>query len=258
MRFVLFDSVITKECSIRKSWKAHRRHGLRLFGWHFLIMAVSSAGFLIIVAFPLGAAWALGWFSHPRDHLIAIVSGGLVFFCVTAGFVLIMILIQVLTKDFVVPQMALENLSAMEGWRRLWSWLRVEKAGYAGYIGMKAVLAIAAGVFLAIIIVIALLAFIIPVVAIRVFAGLSGIIGLTWTLSTIILAVVAALIAFAICMFVISFISVPAIVFFPAYSMYFLAPRYPPLAAVLWTGAGADVPQPSAPAEPPPWSPAPV
>jgi hypothetical protein len=29
-------------------------------------------------------------------------------------------------------------------------------------------------------------------------------------------------------------ISVPVIVFFPAYSIYFFAQRYPPLASLLW------------------------
>lgn len=258
MRFILFDSVLTKECHIRKGWTLHRHHGLQLFGWQLLIMVASSAGLLIIIAFPLAGAWVLGWFNHPRDHLVPLILSGLLFFIVFAAVVLVLLLVQVMTKDFVVPQMALENLSAMEGWRRLWSWLQAEKAGYAGYIGMKVVLAIGAGVFLAIIMVIVLIAFLIPTIAIGVIAGLSGTIaGLTWNFFTITLAVFAALIAFAICMFAISFISVPAIVFFPAYSIYFLAPRYPPLAALLWQQPGAAVPQPSPPTEPPPWSPTP-
>jgi hypothetical protein len=152
--------------------------------------------------------------------------------------------------------MALENLSAMAGWRKLWSWLQVEKTGYAGYIGMKIVLAIAAGVFLAVIMVIVLIAFFIPIVALGVVAGLSGTIaGLTWNFFTITLAVFAGLTVFAIIMFAGSFISVPAIVFFPAYSIYFLAPRYPPLAALLWPQPSAAATQTSLPTEPPPLPP---
>jgi hypothetical protein len=256
MRFILFDSVITKECHIRKGWTLHRHHGLQLFGWQLLISLVSSAGLLIIIAFPLAGAWILGWFNHPRDHLVALILGGLLLFFVFAAFVLILLLVQVMTKDFVVPQMALENLSAMAGWRRLWSWLQVEKAGYAGYIGMKVVLAIGAGVFLAIIMVIVLIAFFIPIVTLGVIAGLSGTIaGLTWNFFTITLAVFAGLIVFAITMFAVSFISVPAIVFFPAYSIYFLAPRYAPLAPLLWPQPSAAATQTSLPTEPPPLPP---
>lgn len=258
MRFILFDSVIAQECHIRKGWTRHRRHGLQLFGWQLLISLVSSAGVLIIIAFPLAGAWILGWFNHPGDHLAPLILSGLLFLMVFAAFVLILLLVQVMTKDFVVPQMALEGLSAMEGWRRLWSWCKVEKAGYAGYIGMKVVLAIGAGVFLAIVAVIVLIAFLIPIASLGVIAGLSGTIaGLTWNFFTIILAVFAGLIVFVISMFAVSFVSVPAIVFFPAYSIYFLAPRYAPLAALLWPQPRAAVPQPSPPTEPPPWPPAP-
>jgi len=71
-------------------------------------------------------------------------------------------------------------------------------------------------------------------------------------------AALAGCVALALFLFAASFISVPAVVFFPAYAIYFLAPRYPILAALLWP----PPPQPSEapslpPAEPPP-SPAPT
>ena len=256
MRFILFDSVITKECHVRKGWTRHRHHGLQLFGWQLLISLVSFAGLLIIIAFPLAGAWILGWFNHPRYHLVPLILGGLLFFIVFAAFVLILLLVHVMTKDFVVPQMALENLSAVEGWRRLWSWLQAEKGGYAGYIGMKIVLAIGVGVFLAIVSMIVLLALLIPVAGISIVAALIGATaGLTWNFFTITLVVFAGIIVFAFSMFAFSFISVPATVFFPAYSIYFLAPRYPPLAALLWPPLGTMTAPASLPTEPPPPSP---
>jgi hypothetical protein len=210
----------------------------------------------MIIALPLAGAWILGWFNHLREHLVPLILGGLLFLMVFAAFVLILLLVQVMTKDFVVPQMALENLSATEGWRRLWSWLQVEKTSYAGYIGMKVVLAIAAGILLAIIAVIVLIAFLIPIASLGVIAGLSGTLaGLTWNFFTITLAIAVALIVFAISMFAVSFISVPAIVFFPAYSIYFLAPRYAPLAALLWPQPATAVAEPSLPSAPPSWPP---
>jgi hypothetical protein len=259
MRFILFESVLTRECHIRKGWTRHRHHGWQLFGWQLLIMVISTAGLLIIIGFPLAGAWTLGWFNHPRDHLVPLILSGLLLFIVFAAFFLTLLLVQVMTKDLVVPQMALENLSAMEGWRRLWSWLQAEKGGYAGYIGMKVVLAIGAGVFLAIIVVIVVIALLIPIIALGVIAGISGTIaGLSWNFFTIALAVVAAIIVFAISMFAISFISVPSIVFFAAYAIYFLAPRYAPLSALLWPQPSTAVPQPPPPTEPPPRSLAPI
>ena len=166
MRFVLFESVMTKECHIRKGWTRHRHHGLQLFGWQLLISLVSFSGLALVIAFPLAGAWVLGWFNHPRDHLVPLILSGLLFFIVLAAFVLVLLLVQVMTKDFVVPQMALENLSAMEGWRRLWSWLQAEKAGYAGYIGMKIVMAIGAAIVIGIASVILLVVVGIPVGAV--------------------------------------------------------------------------------------------
>src|SRR5207237_9529958 len=87
---------------------------------------------------------------------------------------LLSLVIQVFTKDFVVPQMALENLSAFEGWRRLWVMLQSEKGSYAGYGGMTLVLAIGAAVavgILAVIIVMLLLLHFGGIGAIAVIAG---------------------------------------------------------------------------------------
>ena len=47
-----------------------------------------------------------------------------------------------------MPQMALEEISAFEGWSRLLKMVRGEKGGYAGYAGMKLLLAIGAGIYI--------------------------------------------------------------------------------------------------------------
>ena len=80
--------------------------------------------------------------------------------------------------------------------------------------------------------------------AVLVLMGKSG--GLHWNLYTITLAVVVGSILLAVILYVVSLVSVPAIVFFPAYSIHFFAARYPALEAVLR-------PAPLPPAEPPPF-----
>jgi hypothetical protein len=77
--------------------------------------------------------------------------------------------------------------------------------------------------------------------------------GLTWDVFTITAAVLAACAVFLIFFFLISLLSVPAIVFFPAYSIYFFAGRYRPLNVALYAPARAGaVPQTSPPFTPPP------
>jgi hypothetical protein len=251
MRFILFDSIVKRECHIREGWAWRQGAGLRLFVWQILLMLVSLGSFVILIGVPLVFVWALGWLKQPGEHVLPLVLGGGVALMVLVVVLLVLIVVQVLTKDFVVPQMALEEISAQEGWRRLWTRLKAEPGGYGGYIGMKVVLAIGAGIAVGIVTVIVVLAIAIPAGSFGLVAVLSGkFAGLSWNVYTIALAVVAGLIAVAIFMFIVAMISVPVIVFFPAYSIYFFASRYAPLAAVLWP------PQPmvaggSPPTEPP-------
>lgn len=234
MRFILFDSVIAKRCEIRRGWARRHREGLRYFVWQLLFLFAMLVGFTIIVGIPALLAFTVGWFRVPRQHLLPLILGGVLLFFVVTGFFLISLIVHVLTKDFVVPEMALENISAIEGWRRLLPMLSAEKGSYAGYIGMKIVMGLAAAVVVGIVTFIVILIFLIPVGGFGIIAVLAGkAAGLTWNLYTITLAVVVGCIALAILMYVVSLISVPVIVFFPAYSIYFFASRYPALDAVL-------------------------
>ncbi len=252
MRFVLFDSVINKRCEIRRGWARRHAAGLRYFVWQLLLILAMAIGMAILIGVPVAFALAAGWIKDPRQHLAPLILGGIFVFFVVIGFVLLSLVIHVLTKDFVVPQMALENIGPFEGWRRLLPMLRSEKGSYAGYIGMKIIMALAAAVMIGIATFIVVLVLLIPVGGFGVVAVLIGkTAGLTWNLYTITLAVVLGCIVLAILFYVIALISVPAIVFFPAYSIYFFASRYPALDAILR-------PPPAAPLQPPLLPPEPI
>jgi hypothetical protein len=235
MRFVLFDSILARECHIRWSWNRRAGIGWQYFIWKFLYFLLVLAGIAIVAGIPLAIAFAKGWLSEPREHLPALVFGGVFIFLAVMVLAVATAVILVLTKDFVVPQMALENISAMEGWRRLWLMMQAEKGAYAGYIGLKIVLAIVAGIIIGIATVILGLIFVVPTVGLSLLAILTGqSAGWTWNAHTIFLAVAVGTILLAAFLYLVSLISVPAIVFFPAYSMYFFAGRYPRLAAALY------------------------
>jgi hypothetical protein len=234
MRFILFDSVIAKRCEIRRSWGRRHGAGLRYFVWQLLFLLAMLVGLTVLVGIPAALALAAGLLKDPRQHVIPLVLGGMLLFFVVMGFILLSLVVHVLTKDFVVPEMALENIGAIEGWRRLLRMLKLEKGSYAGYIGMKIVMALGAAVVVGIVTVIVVLIFLIPVGGVGVIAVIVGkTAGLTWNLYTITLAVVVGCIVLAVLLYVVSLISVPATVFFPAYSIYFFASRYPALDALL-------------------------
>jgi len=247
MRFILFDSIVSKECHIRRGWTRRRREGRMLFVWQITLMLLGIVAFIVLIGIPAAFAWGLGWFTHPGHHILPLVLGGIVLFLETIVLIVGFTVVHVFTKDFVVPQMALENITAFEGWRHLWLWVKAEKIGYVGYIGMKIVLAIGASIAVTIVSLILILIMLVPIggagAAIYLAAKSAG---ATWNVQTITLAIAAAAIVLVIFMFAISQITVPVIVFFPAYSIYFLAARYPPLAAQLWP----PLPTSFAPVEP--------
>jgi hypothetical protein len=253
----LFDSVVAKECRIWHSWSHRQGPGRRFFVWQILLAVASIAGLTILVGIPAGFAFLVGWLRNPKEHMIPLILGGMALFFVLLLFVVVQLLVHVMTKDFVVPQMALEEIGAIEGWRRLWPRIKSELGGYAAYIGMKIVMAIGAAILLGVVSAIVILLFLIPIgglSAVTVIAGMAA--GLTWNLYTITLAVVAGTIAIFTLLYVISLISVPAVVFFPAYSIYFFASRYPALDALLHPAPPPPMPPPP-PADPPPLLPMP-
>jgi hypothetical protein len=169
--------------------------------------------------------------------------GGILLFLLVVIFAVVAAVVFVLTKDFVVPQMALEGVGAFEGWRRLWAMMTAEKGDYAIYVVMKIVMAIVAAVVIAIVTAILAVFFVVPTVVlglVGVVAGKSA--GLTWNAGTITLAVVVGCILLFCFLYLVSLVSVPAIVFFPAYSIYFFAGRYPALSKALYPAAPVPVP----------------
>jgi hypothetical protein len=235
MRFVLFDSILAKECHIRDFWGRRQGPGWRYFLWKLVYYFCAAGGFAILIGIPVAFAFAVGWLPQARDHVFALVLGGIFLFFAFLFYIFLVSLVFVLTKDFVIPQMALENISAFEGWRRLWPMMKAEMGAYAGYIGMKIALAIAAGIAVGIATVILGLIVAIPTVGLSLLAIITGkSAGLTWNAYTITVAVVVGSILLAGFLYLVSLISVPIIVFFPAYSIYFFAGRYRPLNAVLY------------------------
>jgi hypothetical protein len=237
MRFVLFDSMLAGECRIRRFWAQRGDPAWRYFVWQLGLALVSILTLLILVAPPVVLAALMGWFQNPRDHLLGLIVGGGLLVLLFLAVVFTIVLIQVMTKDFVVPQMALEGLTAVDGWRRLRSLLRSEPWDYVGYLGLKIVLAIAAAIVLGIISLVVLLLLLLPVGGFGAIAILGGrAAGLSWNPLTVLLMVVVGAILLLGILFVVSLISVPAIVFFPAYSIRFFASRYAPLQAAMNRG----------------------
>jgi len=246
MRFVLFDAIVTGECRIRESWRRHGTPAFRYFVWQlgFLFAAIISFG--VLIGIPLLIAFGMGLFQNPSEHIVALVLGGLLVLCILLAWVVVFGSVHVLTKDFVVPQMALDDLTASQGWSRLWPMMKSEKGNYAVYLVMKLLLDLAATIVLGIVILVVVLIILIPVGGVGFLTVLAGqAAGIGWNPVTIATAIVVGSIVLLGLLFVGAMISVPAVVFFPAYSVYFFADRYPRLRALLYPPSPPELSTPS-------------
>ena len=249
-RFILFDSVLTERVRIREGWRRWQSHGGRFFLWQIGYAAVLLAVLAVVVGLPLLYAWRKGMFSDGGEHWGSFLAGGLLMLFLAGILILAALLITTLTKDFVVPLMALEELSALEAWRRLLPMLKAEMGPYGGYIGMKIVLAIASAIIFGILSVLALIMVLIPLVIVGIVAAvLVWALGLTWNPLTIVLAVLVGAAALFGLFWMVALVSVPSVIFFQSYTLHFFGARYSRLGAML---------APAAPPAPPISAPAPA
>ena len=257
-RFILFDSVLRRQCSISEGWRKWRRAGGRFFLWQIVFQMAVWLFLLIMIGLPLALAFAAGWMTDLRQHIARLIVGVILLVCLFGVFAIAAAVVQVLAKDFLVPLMALENLDFADAWHRLLAMLRLEKGRYAVYLLLKLVLSIAAGILFSIIAIVPVLFVVIPGV-VAVLGGRAA--GMEWNVSTISLAIIFGTALLLLLIYLIALVSVPATVFFPAYAMHFFAARYPNLDALLNPAPPAPLPAPEVPPvpePPPPFQPPPL
>jgi hypothetical protein len=248
-RFILFDSVVRRHCSISEGWQKWHRAGRRFFLWQ-IVYLISTWLFLgVLVGVPVALALAAGWTTDLKEHIGRMIVGVILLVGLFLVFVLTAAVVQVLAKDFLVPIMALDDLDFADGWHRLMAMIGREKGKFAIYLLLKLVLSIAAGILFSIIAVIPILLVVVPGVA-AVAVGWAA--GMGWNVTTVSLAIILGSLLVFVLIYLVALVCVPATVFFPAYAMYFLSSRYPILDALLHPAPPAPE-LPPIPESPPPF-----
>ena len=242
-RFILFESVLRRECSIGEGWQRWHRTGRRYFLWQLVYVISTWMVLGLLIGIPVLFALTAGWFKDSKNHIAGMVGGVILLVGVILIVSMAAAIVQVLAKDFLVPIMALENLDFADGWSRLFALMRVEPGKYAVYLLMKIVLSIAAAILFSIIAIIPALVVIVPSVLVVLAAKAAG---MGWSAATVSLLIIFGTMAVALLIYLVALVSVPATVFFPAYAMHFFAARYPNLGALL-----NPAPAPPAPESPP-------
>jgi hypothetical protein len=233
-RFILFDCVLTGRYLLRPGWRRWQPQGERLFWFNLVLGLGGLALFVLLFGVPLLIAVTHGVWRRGAS-LGPMLAYVFLLIMTAAALAIVFLLIHVLTKDFVVPQMAFEPLGPLAAWRRLLTMLDRERGGYAGYLAMKVVLAIASAIIFGVLSLILVLILTIPVVIVAVIAAVAGQGHAAWIWNPYVLTalVLGGCGGVAVMMFLIALVHAPATAFFSAYAMHFFAPRYLPLGAAL-------------------------
>jgi hypothetical protein len=246
-RFMLLDAVLTGECRLVDGWRKWRQAGREYFLW-VLVLGFTALFLLGIVAgIPLLLAWRAGWLQHVEDHVAGLLGWIFLLGLLVVVLIGLFALIDLFSRDFLIPVMALENVDALDGWRRLLEIMRLDKLPYVGYVLMRIVLAVGSAIAFA---VVNILIFLILLIPLGILGGggflLGQAMGVDWSnISVILLLAGFGLLLFAAILYVIAFVYSPGLVFFQSYALEFFASRFPPLATKMFR------PAPAGPARPP-------
>jgi hypothetical protein len=245
LRFVLFDAVLNGRYRIRAGWRMWRERALPYFRLQVLTFVTLLVGLAIFIGIPLGVIYSRGEFQirhwDAQSILIGVIGGVLALIWLLCAAVFV-----TLSKDFVLPMMALEGVNYEEGWRRLLGMMAAEKKSYTFYILMKVVLAITGAILLGLAALVAMLALGIPLgiaAAVVYMVFKAQLVGATGIAALALLVIVFVVLLFT----TLGALSAPLAVFYPAYSIYFFAGRYEAL-----RNAMAPPPPPAPPLEPSP------
>src|SRR5690242_5801566 len=155
-RFILFDSVVTGQPEIEHGWLKYESQANRYFGFWLAFRLVTWGALFLIVGVPLWKAYKSGIFSGDNSlpiffaMIASVALGALV---VGIAFAII----STLAKDFVMPVMALDDLSVGDAWSAVWRVVASEPGAWAGYMGMKLLCAIGGWIALSIAFLIAMI-----------------------------------------------------------------------------------------------------
>ncbi|MFC5366983.1 DUF7544 domain-containing protein [Salinirubrum litoreum] len=222
LEFVLVEGLRDREIRLREPFGRYLRAGFSLFLFRFVLGLLVLAVILIPVALLVTGGLA-------GDASVLLLVFPLILVALVAG--LTVALIDLLTRDLVVPAMFVESRGVLSGWGRIWGVIRREWRQIGVYVLARIVLSIAAGIAVGIVATLALLIVAIPFVLIGgvVFAALTAVGGGTvgiggWLLLGAVgfLFVLAALAVSAV-------IQVPVITYFRYYSLFVLGDVEPDL-----------------------------
>lgn len=233
LRFALFECLIYQSRLLTPGWRRYR-----LQAWRFFLFSIVIGLAFLAVAVAAVTPFISGFIhlfreSQSANHVdfTAIIGIALQFLPVLLGLALLGIVLDVVTRDFMLPHFALENASAGEAWGAVWDRIVAEKGAFVLYAVLRILLPILAMIGIMILM-------IIPVVI--VFGSLGAFIAMLHASAAaaspiaIFLEVVAGIAMFLAGLLMAVCFGGPLSIAIRNYALVFYGARYQPLGDVLY------------------------
>lgn len=146
-QFMFLHGVANNVSEVVNPWNRYARQGNSLFLFRVVLWLI---GMIVSVAMIVPLVFIFIAFAESDFKAIA-VAGIVPAIFLIIGFIcfcIIMAVINVLTKDFVVPVMYLQDCTVTEGWKRFWNLLRFHKGTFFLFLLVLFVLNIAIGMII--------------------------------------------------------------------------------------------------------------
>lgn len=146
LRFAFFHCLVHQTKEIRPGWGMYRAQSMRFF-WASLVVGLILAGIFVLAILPFAFAIygdvqsssARGQFDPSSFLLMLLPLMGIVLLLCLIGYA-----VDVVLHDFMLPHMALENLSFGQAWKAVRPRIAAEMSPFAAYFFLRLVLLIVA------------------------------------------------------------------------------------------------------------------
>ncbi len=232
LRFAWFHCLIHNIKQVTPGWRLYRTQAARFF-WLNLVVGFCFLLLIILVAIPFAAGfWRLFRETHASGHFdlgaflaLFLPLIPIIILLALAGFATDLIL-----RDFMLPQFALENATAGQAWAGAWARIRTEKGPFFVYALLRVVLPIIGVILLFAILIIPGIVFAacVAIAEVALHSAFDG------AAAGIFLEVLVGLIAFVIALIVGICFGGPLSTAIREYALLFYGARYQPLGDILY------------------------
>lgn len=233
-RFIFVDAVAAPhEPSIRASWSGHTGVGLSLLLW-YLFLGLTGLGLILLVMVSLIASGAMVASGEALPTVLGI--GGLLgLFAAIFVIVMVMVLLQSLTDDFLVPAMYVRRCGAWEGWRWVRRAWRGQFWNVVLFYLLKLVASVGAAIAALFVVVASMLLLVLPVICVAVIVMLiAGAVSELGNAAYYLIGpgIVALMAGGLVYSYLLQVLMLPITAFFQAYSLSFVGKLDPALRTI--------------------------